>query len=35
VHGEPDASDALRVRIERELGWDAAVVDDQRRYELA
>lgn len=35
VHGEPGASDALRVRIERELGWDAAVVDDQRRYELA
>ncbi|MBX9745357.1 MAG: MBL fold metallo-hydrolase [Hyphomonadaceae bacterium] len=34
VHGEPAASDALRVRIERELGWDAAVVDDQRRYEL-
>lgn len=34
VHGEPEASDALRVRIERELGWDAAVVDDQRRYEL-
>ena len=35
VHGEPAASDALRVRIARELGWDAAVVDDQRRYELA
>jgi metallo-beta-lactamase family protein len=34
VHGEPEASDALRVRIGRELGWDAAVVDDQRRYEL-
>jgi metallo-beta-lactamase family protein len=25
VHGEPRASDALRVRIERELGWDAEV----------
>jgi metallo-beta-lactamase family protein len=23
VHGEPDASEALRVRIRRELGWDA------------
>ncbi|MFA5591270.1 MAG: MBL fold metallo-hydrolase [Lysobacteraceae bacterium] len=25
VHGEADASDALRVRIQRELGWDASV----------
>ncbi|MBV2181493.1 MAG: MBL fold metallo-hydrolase [Castellaniella sp.] len=25
VHGEPDASEALRVRIRRELGWDAIV----------
>jgi metallo-beta-lactamase family protein len=25
THGEPDASDALRVRIERELGWKAEV----------
>lgn len=25
VHGEPDAAEALRVRIERELGWDACV----------
>jgi metallo-beta-lactamase family protein len=35
VHGEPKASDALRVRIGRTLGWDAAVVDDARRYDLA
>lgn len=25
VHGEADASEALRVRIQRELGWDASV----------
>lgn len=25
VHGEPSASDALRVRIGRDLGWDAVV----------
>jgi metallo-beta-lactamase family protein len=25
VHGEPEASDALRQRIERDLGWRALV----------
>lgn len=25
VHGEPNASEALRIRIDRELGWDAVV----------
>ena len=35
VHGEPAASEALRVRIDRELGWDCSVVDPSRRYELA
>ena len=25
AHGEPDASDALRIRIKRELGWKARV----------
>lgn len=25
THGEPDAADALRARIEHELGWDAVV----------
>ena len=25
THGEPEASDALRLRIERELGWNASV----------
>jgi metallo-beta-lactamase family protein len=35
VHGEAAASEALRVRIGRTLGWDAAVVDPLRSYELA
>lgn len=35
VHGEPSASEALRVRIDRDLGWDSAVVDPSRRYALA
>jgi metallo-beta-lactamase family protein len=25
THGEPEASDALRVRIKRELGWRVRV----------
>lgn len=25
THGEPDPSDALRIRIRRELGWDACI----------
>lgn len=35
VHGEPAAAEALRVRIDRELGWASSVVDPARRYELA
>jgi metallo-beta-lactamase family protein len=35
VHGEPEASDALRTRVERELKWDAAVVDPTAEYDLA
>ena len=27
THGEPDAADTLRLRIERELGWNALVPD--------
>jgi metallo-beta-lactamase family protein len=27
THGEPEAADALRLRIERELGWNATVPD--------
>ncbi|MDX2275289.1 MAG: MBL fold metallo-hydrolase [Hyphomonadaceae bacterium] len=34
VHGEPPAADALRVKIGRELGWKASVVDSQRAYSL-
>lgn len=34
VHGEPSASEALRLRIGRELGWECAVVEMQRAYEL-
>ena len=34
VHGEPDAADALRVRIERELGWAAHVPDYLERIVL-
>jgi metallo-beta-lactamase family protein len=34
VHGEPAASDVLRVRIERDLNWRASVVDPTRKYEL-
>lgn len=35
VHGEPAAAEALRIRIDLELGWDCSVVDPLRRYELA
>lgn len=34
THGEPDAADALRVRIERELGWSAYVPDYLEQVEL-
>jgi metallo-beta-lactamase family protein len=34
VHGEPEASDALRVRIARELGWDAAVPRQDEEFAL-
>lgn len=34
IHGEPNASEALRVKIDRELNWDSAVVDPLRTYEL-
>jgi len=34
VHGEPVASDALRTRVARELGWSASVVDPTRSYGL-
>ena len=34
VHGEPAASEALRERIGRELGWDCSVAEPERRYKL-
>jgi metallo-beta-lactamase family protein len=34
VHGEPDASETLRTRIEGELGWSCTVSQPLRRYEL-
>ncbi|QHE84564.1 MBL fold metallo-hydrolase RNA specificity domain-containing protein [Hydrogenophaga sp. BPS33] len=34
VHGEPDASEALRVRIERELGWAAVVPRQEQVFRL-
>jgi metallo-beta-lactamase family protein len=34
VHGEPEASDALRVRIGRELGWDAVVPRQDQVFAL-
>ena len=34
VHGEPDASDALRHRIQEELGWDCEVPERGQRVEL-
>jgi metallo-beta-lactamase family protein len=34
VHGEPDASDALRGRIDRELGWRAAVLTMNQAHVL-
>ena len=35
VHGEPAASDALRHRIEEELGWRCMVPDHGQKVELA
>ena len=35
THGEPAASDALRHRIEEELGWTSVVPDQGQRIELA
>ncbi len=35
VHGEPDASDALRLRIEEELGWNCVIPDHDSEHELA
>ena len=34
THGEPDASDALRLRIEHELGWPARIPEYRDRVDL-
>jgi metallo-beta-lactamase family protein len=34
THGEPDASDALRHRIEEELGWSCLVPEHRESVEL-
>jgi len=34
THGEPDAADALRGRIERELGWRCRVPEHLERVSL-
>ena len=34
VHGEPDAADTLRVRVERDLGWHARVPEYKERATL-
>ena len=34
VHGEDEASEALRVRIDRELGWDAVVPRQDQAFKL-
>jgi metallo-beta-lactamase family protein len=34
VHGEPDASEALRVRIKRELGWRAVAARQGQEFSL-
>jgi metallo-beta-lactamase family protein len=35
THGDPAAADALRLRIERDLGWPCKVPYDQEAIELA
>ncbi|MCF7645383.1 MBL fold metallo-hydrolase [Bacillus subtilis] len=34
VHGEPDASEGLRIRIGRELGWDSVVPRQDQEFKL-
>jgi metallo-beta-lactamase family protein len=34
THGEPDASDALRLRIKHELGWRARVPEHLEKISL-
>lgn len=34
THGEPEASDALRIRIKRELGWRARVPEYREQVSI-
>ncbi len=34
VHGEPDASDAMRQRVERGLGWQVTMPEYRKTYRL-
>jgi metallo-beta-lactamase family protein len=34
VHGEPDASEALRARIDRELGWPSVIPKQDQDFRL-
>ncbi|MEW9612862.1 hypothetical protein AB3G45_03220 [Shinella sp. S4-D37] len=34
MHGEPEASEALRVRIGRELGWESVVPRLDQEFSL-
>ena len=34
VHGEPEAAEALRVRIDRDLGWSASVPRQDQVFDL-
>ena len=34
THGEPDASEALRLRVERELHWHAHVPEYREKVDL-
>lgn len=35
THGEPDAADALRARVKRELGWEVQVPEHLQVFDLA
>jgi metallo-beta-lactamase family protein len=34
THGEPDSADALRFRIDHELGWNVRVPEQLERIDL-
>jgi metallo-beta-lactamase family protein len=34
VHGEPEAAEALRIRIDKDLGWNATVPRQDQAFDL-